>query len=130
MWPGKSAARRARLYQTLATALDAGLGIRQALDLANVPTPLTPDLQLSDVLLGEMRIPDLDARVLSAAESAGVLPQTLKQRAELLELEAGARRRFGIRLLYPVLLLYAAAVLPNLRWLVVGGTLFSLVLLF
>ena len=120
MWPGKTLDRRARLYQTLATALDAGLGIEQALDLASErPQRATRD-RLARVLRRENRIPELEARVLSAAETAGVLPDVLRQLAEFLETRAVALRKLAVRLLYPLLLLHAAVVLPNLRWLVLG----------
>lgn len=120
MWPGKTLHRRARLYQVLATALDAGLGIDQALDLASKRSQRPAGTRLSDVLHRENRISELEARLLSAAESAGVLPMVLRQLAEYLEKRAVALRDLAVRLLYPVLLLHAAAVLPNLRWLIVG----------
>jgi len=120
MWPGKTLNRRARLYQTLATALDAGLGIEQALELASERPQRAPVDRLSDVLRRENRIPELEARVLSAAETAGVLSGVLRQLAELLETRSVAQRKLAVRLLYPVLLLHAAVVLPNLRWLIVG----------
>jgi len=120
MWPGKTLNRRARLYQTLATALDAGLGIEQALDLASDRPNRASGDRLTRVLRRENRIPELEARVLSAAETAGVLPGVLRQLAGFLETRAVALRKLAVRLLYPVLLLHAAAVLPNLRWLVLG----------
>lgn len=120
MWPGKALNRRARLYRILATALDAGLGIDQALDLASKRSQRPAGTRLSDVLHRENRIPELEARVLSAAETAGVLPAVLGQLAQYLETRAVALRKLAARLLYPVVLLHAAAVLPNLRWLIVG----------
>jgi len=120
MWPGKTLNRRARLYQTLATALDAGLGIEQALELASERPQRAPVDRLSDVLSRENGIPELEARVLSAAEIAGALPGMLRQLAGFLETRAAALRNLAVRLLYPVLLLHAAVVLPNLRWLFLG----------
>lgn len=120
MWPGKTLIRRARLYQVLATALDAGLGIEQALDLASERSPSLPVESLSDILRQDQRIPELEARVLSAAEIGGVLPGVLTQLADLLEDRAAALRQLAVRLLYPVLLLHAAAILPDLRWLILG----------
>lgn len=120
MWPGKTLNQRARLYQTLATALDAGLGIEQALNLASERPNRAPGDRLARVLRRENRIPELEARVLSAAETAGVLPEVLRQLAGYLETRAVALGKLAARLLYPVLLLHAAAILPNLRWLVLG----------
>ena len=120
MSPAKILIRRARLYQTLATALEAGLGIDRALDLASERPQHNPVHRLSDVLRRENRIPKLEAQVLSAAETAGVLPEVLRQLAGLLETQAAALRKLTVGLLYPFLLLHAAVVLPNVRWLVLG----------
>ena len=120
MWLGKTLNRRARLYQALATALDAGLGIEQALELASDRPQRLPVEWLSDVIDREDRIPRFEARILRAAETAGVLPEILTQLSKFLEKRAAALRQLAARLAYPVLLLHAAVILPNLRRLVSG----------
>lgn len=121
MWPWKNLNRRIWLYRTLATALDAGLGVDQALDLSGERLRPSQSGDLVGAVLHRNRIPDQEVRVLRAAETAGVLPQVLNQLVGYLEARVAAGRKLAIRFLYPTLLLHAAVLLPNLRWLFLGG---------
>ncbi len=132
MWPGRALQRRARRYRSLATALEAGLPVREALALARDESPKQAGWEervashvdrggtLAEALERETAA-TWEIRAIAASEGAGLLPEVLSELAEHLEARASVVNRLAWRLAYPALLLHAAVLLPQLRWLVLGG---------
>jgi type II secretory pathway component PulF len=125
---------RAAFYEQLAQMLEAGLSIRAALEIeaggrspfARAARGLDERIAGGATFAGAMAAAGpvfgaFERHAAEAGERAGKLPETLRSLAGYFALRGAALDRMGFRLLYPVFLLHAAVLLPNLGVLVGTG---------
>lgn len=115
---------RSRFYTSLATGIDAGLGVVQSLDLVTEEPFSTPGEKLreavarGDSLAAAMSrhsaFSSFEIRAVEAGEAGGRTVDILRRLAAFFEERRRARDRLGLTLLYPVILLHAAIFLPPL----------------
>lgn len=115
---------RARFYGSLAAAIDAGLPPDQALTLATshdpmssrvTPGQVTSSQSLSENLIdGSGPFESFEIQAIQAGERAGRLPEVLQRMGRYFQARGQAMDRLGTGLLYPVILLHGAILLPPL----------------
>ncbi len=116
---------RSRFYASLAVAFDAGLAVDQALGLVTEEPFATPARRLRDAVGRGASLADAMARqgaaftsfevhALAAGEASGRVVDVLRRLAAHFEDRGRTRDRLGQALLYPVILLHAAVLLPPL----------------
>ncbi len=114
---------RSRFYASLATALDAGLGVEQALALVSEEPFATPARRLRDAVVRGTSLANamarqedaftaFEVRALEAAEEGGRMVDVLQRLASHFQEQGRTRDRLGQALLYPMILLHAAVLLP------------------
>ena len=114
---------RSRFYASLATALDAGLGAVEALGLVSEEPFAAPARRLRDAVNEGASLGDAMARqnelftefeiqAVGAAEAGGRLVDVLQRLASHFRERGRIRYRIVQALLYPVILLHAAVLLP------------------
>lgn len=113
----------ARCYESLRSLLQAGIAIRQSVEMCDFSGVLTAEEKTQLVReLGEGRtltdsirdfpgLPGVDRACLAAGERSGHLPRVLDHLRQAHEQWAQAKQRTWSQLLYPVFLLHAAAFL-------------------
>jgi len=122
-----------RFYEHLATLLNSGLTIEKGLDVVKEGKK-GPFLWMLDGIRhhvmqggtfweGMSRYPkyfdDFQAMIVKGAEESGMMVDTARRLAKYYESRYRAKRRFMVSLIYPLLLLHAAILLPPLKYLVV-----------
>lgn len=122
---------RARFYDALAVALDAGLTADQSLGTLAGAGDRTAAALVPGVARGEPLSRALAAQggafdrfevvAVEAGEAAGRLPEVLRRLGRAFAVRGRTRDRLVQGLIYPVILLHAAVVLPPLYLLVRGG---------
>lgn len=119
--------------RTLATALDAGLGLSDLLETPKLSGALPPALVTT--LRGAIRsntpvgqalrraelVDDSGAALLNAGVSGGFLPEALRATADLIDEGIRRRRRLLMAVAYPAFVLLAACVIVPLPSIVQGG---------
>jgi type II secretory pathway component PulF len=115
---------RSRFYGNLATAIDAGLPVDRALATtagsgdrlsAAVGAVVTGGHSLSAGLTAQGALFDrFEVLAVEAGERAGMLPQVLRKLSRALEVRGKARDRVAHGLIYPLLLIHGAVLLPPL----------------
>jgi len=124
--------RLAQAYYDMATLLDAGVPILRSLDLvaqgrqgrlarvfAQIRESLSEGASLSESLGEHGRVfPELDRSLIEAAEMGGSLPDSFKMLSHWHEFVERITRRIQMGLIYPFLLLHAAAILYPLPGLI------------
>lgn len=116
---------RSRFYASLATGIDAGLGVAEVLDLVTEEPFATPGRALRDAVGRGASLADamarqgaaftaFEVRALEAGEAGGRTVDVLRRLAAYYEERGRTRDRLGQALLYPVILLHAAIFLPPL----------------
>ncbi|MEM9597108.1 MAG: type II secretion system F family protein [Acidobacteriota bacterium] len=120
--------QRGRLYRQLATTLDAGLPLPQALEtsstggaegkaLRSAAAALGRGETLATALRRQRVFGDFEIRVIETGEASGRLPAALVRLAHWAEGAAALRERVASSLIYPVILVHGAVLLPPLyRW--------------
>ncbi len=120
----KRETQRADLFDGLATMLDAGLPLEQALaNLASTDTRHKHEKSMLQYLRDRVRegtalneacesFPDwfesVDVALIRAGQHAGELPQVLRSLSEFLNQRSGIHQQFIAALIYPIILLCAA----------------------
>ena len=122
-----NATTRPRFYETLATAIEAGLPPAQALrtsapdDLAEVADALMAGQSLAAAFRRFGGAPPSDIAIVEVGERSGRLPAALRRLGARYARKAAFQRRLIGRLAYPILLLHAAVLLPALPLVVSQG---------
>ncbi len=127
----------ARLLESLASLLEAGLLPASALEQAELARMLDPDARESArgelrsggslaAALGHLGLRGTDRARIEAAESSGRAPRALRALAEEKRRAVELRRRVLARSLYPLLVIHLAPVAAHLPWLIAGDTLRAL----
>lgn len=116
--------QRSRFYASLATGIDAGLGVVGALGLITEEPFSAPGKELREaVARGESlaaamarqsAFTSFEVRAVEAGEAGGRTVDVLRRLGAHFEVRGRARDRLGLTLLYPVILLHAALLLPPL----------------
>jgi type II secretory pathway component PulF len=125
------ATAHARFYDNLAELLEAGLPVGEALataagrersagPAARLAAAVREGGGLAERAAGDPFFGELDTVLLGVGEASGTLPEQLRTLAEWHRQNARLRRRLLLGLLYPALLLHAAAVLSMVPGLVLG----------
>lgn len=131
--PGSSLARRASFYESLATSIGAGLPMTAVLELAGkrddrygewarrAAHGVARGRPFADSLDRAASLPPLERAAITSGERSGCLAEVLARLADDLRGRATARRRVVLGQLYPVALVHAAILLPQLRIWVADG---------
>lgn len=126
---------RSRFYLNLATTLNSGITIERTLDTIKLKKTgflyhLLDDIQFqvgSGASFGEAlerhrsRFPDLDIAVIKGGERSGRLAEALLTLSRYYEQRRRERNRFIAGMLYPLILLHFAILLPPLKFLFTSG---------
>lgn len=134
---GRTHHARSRLFTNLAVSLDAGLPVERALALlagpegSRKPASL-PGLAaavaavrrgepLADAFRAAEMLDEVELAALEVGETGGRLPMTLRRLARAAARRGDLLDRFARRLIYPLVLVHGAVLLPPLYLLVRGG---------
>ncbi|MBI2920664.1 MAG: type II secretion system F family protein [Planctomycetes bacterium] len=119
---------RATLYSGLSAGVGASLALPRIFESLGQPglAKKSDGRALSEVLAGS-GVPAIDVEVIRAGEETGRLEETLKELAERARVEWLLRRKILNAVLYPVVVLHAAAIIPWVfAWIVFGASPLSL----
>lgn len=123
---GAADARRAMFYRQLAGLEEAGLPVRQALALLRAPDAglarllahmqeeATRGTDLGEACAGAPGLRPFERQIIKAAVQVGTLPEAWRELAEHFEASATAKRELLSQMMYPLMVLHAAIVLPPL----------------
>lgn len=117
--------QRSRFYASLATGLDAGLTLDAALGLITEDPFATPSKRLLRAVHQGKSLAEamgrekaafngFEARAIAAGEVSGHLVEVLQRLADRYEMRGKILDRIGSALVYPVVLIHAAVLLPPL----------------
>lgn len=110
---------RAHFYSQLAHLLDSGIDPVRALEMAPEPGPSLSERvgrgsDLVDAFGAEPQVGRLERAVVAAGSAAGALPVCLGRLGESFERRARAKSHLWAQLIYPLILIHAAFLLPPL----------------
>lgn len=119
---------RASLYSGLSAGVGASLALPRIFESLGRPelAKKSDGRPLSEVLAGA-GVPAIDIEVIRAGEVTGRLEQTLKELSERAHVESLLRRKILNAVIYPVVVLHAAAIIPWVfAWIMLGASPLSL----